>query len=61
MGEFLGWSIIGVIILFIIIMIALIDTKQDFLKHVLTFVFGFISCLLVVLMVFGGIYYFNLI
>lgn len=57
MGEFLAWAIISVIILFIIIMIALIDTKQDFLKHVLTFVFGFISCLLAVLIICGATYY----
>ncbi len=61
MGEFLGWSIFGIICLFVFVTVALIDTKQDILKSVLSFICGFLSCLLVILMILGVIYYFGLI
>lgn len=61
MGEFLAWSILTIFVLFIIMIIALIDTKQDVLKPVFSFIVGFLSSFLIILMAFGCIYYFNLI
>ena len=68
MGEFLAWTIIAVVSLLIIDIIIIVcaaynddrsidKESKHILISIMSFIGGFLTCLLLVLMAYGGLYY----